>query len=385
MNFQDNNLLMSVHIQNQRVPIVWLWVERLSYSNPGTIQFSADCSKLFQPYDNAVMATAFATLNFCHVIDLLNNISVPHSDGYGYSWWWTSLNFGMLHQGFGGSWVKPPSPKWLKNILPSFALRRASIESLQHQFAIQYPNAKRISLRDLKRWKHESASLSQPANSTLAGTKRKIAHVSSAPALPEEHLQRPRPVQLPNGGELPRGHEINHSNVVASNTFESPTPYDLHSRSTSRIGKPLFGRTDERRPVQPANPSSIPTPATLMSPQEASTGTDEAMSIPQGVRITAPSTEPFGRGPQVSSSFTDSQSRPPETPNLTGCVLRLGSTPLATGGYSSVWRGSLLFGPSDHPDRSPQVFFSIDSFRRAQVLIDDALGRHQNTSCFVYG
>jgi hypothetical protein len=153
----------------------------------------------------------------------------------------------------------------------------------------------------------------------------------------------------------------------------------------SRIRKPLSDQTDERRPVQPVNPSSTPTSPTLMSPKEASARVDEVTSFLQGVGITAPSTQAFGHGPQAGSSRPNPQSRSPETPNLTGRIVRLGSTPMATGGYSSVWRGSLLSASDDDPNQALQVFFSIHSPQRVHVLTADVLGRRQGASWLIYG
>jgi hypothetical protein len=384
MDFQGKCLLISVHIQNRRVPIVWLQAERWSYHTPGTIQFSAGRPKLREACDDYTMATIFATLNFCHVIDLLNTFTIPHRDRY--AWRWVCLNLGMLHQGFGGSWVELPSPRWLeKSILfsPSYATR---VESMQRQFAIQYPNARNISLRDQERWKHEPASPSQASDLTLAGTKGEIAHSGSAPTAPEEHLQRPRPMQSPNanGGEPPRRLEINRSNVLASKLVESPTSSDSHRLSISRTRNSLSGRTNERRPVQPTNPSSTPTPPTLMSPKEASTGIDQVTSILQGVLITAPA-EASGQGPHASPPFSNPQASPFETPNLTGRIVRSGSIPMARGGYSSVWRGSLISTTSNDPHRTLQVLFSVDGSQRVPVLTTDSLGCPQGASCFVYG
>jgi hypothetical protein len=332
---------MSVHIQNQRVPIIWLQAERGIYDQ-GKIQFSADRSKLRKSCDPYAMATTFATLNFRHVIDLLNNINAVNSRISIYDWWWASTNFGMLHQGFGGSWVKAPSPIWAESSVKFFTTHADSIASVQRQFAIQYPNAKRISLRDPESWKNEFVSLSQPADFTLAGMKRKIAPIGSAPTPPQEHLQQFRSMRSP----------------------------------TANRGVPA---------VQPANPSSTRTPPALMSPKEASTGVDKATSILQGVLITAPSPEALGQGPHASPPFSNPQANPFETPNLTGRIVRLGSTPMARGGYSSVWRGSLISTTSDDPHRTLQVLFSVDGSRRMPVLTTDSLGCPQGASCFVYG
>jgi hypothetical protein len=143
---------MSVHIQNQRVPIVWLWAERWFGDSPCKIRFSADRSKLGEPPKGYAMATTFASLNFRHVLSLLNHINIGYSGAY--SWWWASTNMGMLHGGFGGSWVKPPSPGWLESSLKLFSRRTYSIESLQQRFAVQFPNAKKISLKDPETWKN---------------------------------------------------------------------------------------------------------------------------------------------------------------------------------------------------------------------------------------
>jgi hypothetical protein len=121
-----------------------------------------------------------------------------------------------------------------------------------------------------------------------------------------------------------------------------------------------------------------------MSRKEGSTGIDQATSILQGAIITAPSPDAFKRDPQASPSFPNGQLTPPKTPDLTGRIVRLGLTPIATGGYSSVWRGSLPSAASDNPDRALQVFLLIDGSRKVHVLTADELGRYQGASCFVY-
>jgi hypothetical protein len=106
--------------------------------------------------------------------------------------------------------------------------------------------------------------------------------------------------------------------------------------------------------------SAFSTPTlTRTSRKERSTGIDEAMPILQGVVITAHSAEAFGPDPQATPSFTNTQPSPTETLNLTGSVVRLGSTPLAVGRYSSVWRGSLLSTSSNDPRQALQVLFQL--------------------------
>ena len=70
----------------------------------------------------------------------------------------------------------------------------------------------------------------------------------------------------------------------------------------------------------------------------------------------------------------------PEVPDLAGRIDRLGSTPLATGGYSSVWRGSLRSLTSDDPSRSLLVLLTIDGQYRTYALTDNGLGRYQSAS-----
>ncbi|KAF9505396.1 hypothetical protein BS47DRAFT_538256 [Hydnum rufescens UP504] len=57
--------------------------------------------------------------------------------------------------------------------------------------------------------------------------------------------------------------------------------------------------------------------------------------------------------------LTDARPGPAEAPNLTGRIVRLGSAPIATGGYSSVWRGSLPFATPDDPNRSLPVAIKV--------------------------
>jgi hypothetical protein len=339
------------------------------------------------------MASTFASLNFRHVMDLLNTVNkvtIPFLRPGSDSMWYAGVVMGLLHGGFGKYWVNPPPPDWVNVATDLFGRHAAgATQSVEHQFAIQHPNVKRISLMEPETWKTEPTPLSQQpsskqddrkgTDSNLADTE-KIARVGSAPTLSQEHPQDPRPMQSPNGngavptetdaqkngGDQPQDREmevcltpgVDPSNVLASKPLESITPYDPHRRSISQSKNPLSGQTDERQPVQPANLSSTRTPPSRVSPEESSTGIDEATSILQGIEATARSAEAFGRGPQASQLFTNAQ--PPETPNLTGRIVRLGSTPIATGGYSSVWRGSLLSATSNDPDRALQVFFSID-------------------------
>jgi hypothetical protein len=163
---------------------------------------------------------------------------------------------GMLHGGFRGSWVKPPSRYWLNMTFSRFGNYAAPTESMERQFAIRHHNAKKISLGDPVTWRNQPASLSQPPSSN----------------------------------------------------------------------------------------------------QNRREGAD--------------------------SNLASTKEKTPETFNLTGRIIRLGSTPMARGGYSSVWRGSLVSATSDDP---LQVLFSIHSSWRVPVLTTDAVGRPQGASCFVYG
>ncbi|KAF9503938.1 hypothetical protein BS47DRAFT_734681 [Hydnum rufescens UP504] len=178
------------------------------------------------------MATTFVTLNFRHVIDLLHYIEVAPTASW-QSRWWVDIVIGILHGGFRGSWVQSPSSDWLRTTLGFFSRHATTLESVERQFAIQHPNARKISLRDPETWKNELTSPSQP-----------------------------------------------------------------------------------------------------------------------------PSSKPDGRS-GADSKLARMKEKTPETPNLTGRITRLDSAPMARGGYSSVWRGTLLSATPDDPDRATEVALKV--------------------------
>ncbi|KAF9505399.1 hypothetical protein BS47DRAFT_538672 [Hydnum rufescens UP504] len=65
------------------------------------------------------------------------------------------------------------------------------------------------------------------------------------------------------------------------------------------------------------------------------------------------------QSPASPSADADAQSGPAEVPDLTGRIVRLGSAPIATGGYSSVWRGNLPTATPDDPNGSLQVAIKV--------------------------
>jgi hypothetical protein len=81
---------------------------------------------------------------------------------------------------------------------------------------------------------------------------------------------------------------------------------------------------------------------------------------------------------EVSSSSSSAQPGPTDPPDLTGRIVRLGLAPMATGGYSSVWRGNLPLPTPDNSDRSLQVLLSIIGIQ-CHVLTN-CLGCYQGTS-----
>jgi hypothetical protein len=438
MNLQAHEyLLMCVHIHNEGIPLVWVRTERQHLeraiissppsSPPDIIKFSHDRSKLWKAGNDDIMATTFAALNFRHVIDLLN---IVHLFIFPFSWdamWYATVVMGMLHGGFGKSWAKPPPPDWVKIALNLFAKDMPrTTRAVQHQFAIQHPKTKRVSLMKPGTWENESAPPSQPPNSIQYLREPQPARSTN----PNSDVSTDRANAKKNTGGQRRGRKpktrpapgIDPSNVLGSKTPELLTPYDPHSPSVSRTGSPLSNQTDEEKPMQPE--SSTPTPA-RMSPKGSSTEIHEATSILPDVMITAPSAEAFGRDPHAGTqsqtddpglglvvdkavpsivnaekmtqgsprqrqqkipgsnfasnstlsmdiipvseaatehtnpSFTNAEPSPPEASNLTGRIVRLGSTPMAIGGYSSVWKGALLSTPSEDPDRALQVFFQV--------------------------
>ncbi|KAF9503517.1 hypothetical protein BS47DRAFT_1356146 [Hydnum rufescens UP504] len=88
--------------------------------------------------------------------------------------------------------------------------------------------------------------------------------------------------------------------------------------------------------------------------------------------------------PNLHPLSTDAQSGLPEAPDLTGRIIRLDSSAFATGGYSSVWRGSLPSATPDDPNGSLRVLPAIDGFRKPYMLTTDELGCYQGASCFAY-
>jgi hypothetical protein len=167
-------LLMCVHIQNRGVPLVWVRTERhpvkqsiakmssQSLAALDTIKFSYDRSKLWNAEDDNMMASAFATLNFRHVIDLLNTVHEV-SNKYGITglncMWYAGVVMGTLQGGFGKVWVNPPRRDWVKIALRLFGRDTTkATQSVEDRFAIKRPGMNRFSLMEQEAWQNERHS-----------------------------------------------------------------------------------------------------------------------------------------------------------------------------------------------------------------------------------
>jgi hypothetical protein len=132
-----------------------------------TIKFSYDRSKLWNTEDDNMMASAFATLTFRHVIDLLRTVH-DVSSTYGVTglncMWYAGVVMGTLQGGFGKVWVNPPRRDWVKIALRLFGKDTTqATQSVERQFVTKRPGMNRFSLMEAEAWQNESFSPKDPA------------------------------------------------------------------------------------------------------------------------------------------------------------------------------------------------------------------------------
>ncbi|KAF9520091.1 hypothetical protein BS47DRAFT_926171 [Hydnum rufescens UP504] len=403
-------LLMFVRIPNQGIPPVWVRTERhpmksgiakmfsRSLDALDTIKFSYDRSKLWNPEDDNIMASAFADLNFRHVIDLLNTIheltNIRGITGLNHTWY-ARIVIGTLQGGFGRVWLNPPQRDWVIALNLFGRDTTQATQSVEHRFAIEQPSMNTLSLMQQDEWKNET--LARILSTQLSPDD----HGPTLPRAPEHAPQSQAsgshsPTEIPFS---PIGVRFD-SDCTPSASIVQPPLYDANISLTSGLMPTTFttGRTCVPPNVAPINSSSEPSWMWDAIPSVCRPGCAsqdihrrrifdkfipsiaKADEVPQGAFVgdtrqgqqgkpPIHSTPNPNRGPrptvnvfpsselateQASPSFTNAQP-PPEPPNLTGRILRLGSTPIAMGGYSSVWRGRLFSATSGNPDRSLQV------------------------------
>ena len=170
---------MCVHLQNEGIPLVWVRTERhpvkssiaklssQSLAALDTIKFSYDRSKLWNPDDDNMMASAFGSLNFRHVIDLLHTVHEV-SNTYGVTglncMWYAGVVMGTLQGGFGKVWVNPPRRDWVGIALKLFGKDTSkATQSVERQFATKRPGMNRFSLMEPEAWQNERFSPKTPA------------------------------------------------------------------------------------------------------------------------------------------------------------------------------------------------------------------------------
>lgn len=168
-------LLMCVHLQDKRIPLVWIRTERHPIKSSvttrmssqaiaamDTIKLSYDRSKLWASEDDNMMASVFSTLQFRHVVELLNIVH-DVSRNYGVTglncMWYAAVVLGTLQGEFGRVWVNPPKRDWVKTALKLFGkdTKKATL-SVEQRFLPRSPGSRRISLMDAEAWNAERLS-----------------------------------------------------------------------------------------------------------------------------------------------------------------------------------------------------------------------------------